>query len=680
MAAKQYLSSRIGLLFRALRAAGTAVVLLLLIPAAFFFGYTTRGGDNLAPVVQEGSAEKQPTFWTCSMHPQVRQPGPGKCPLCSMHLIPAADGGGHIAGPPRFTTTDAARELMKIQTSAVERRSVTHEVRMVGKLDYDETKLASITAWVPGRLDRLYVDYTGIRVKKGDHLVYLYSPNLLAAQEDLRRAALALDNLSTNAPSVLKQTAQTTLDASRAKLRRWGLTDGQIDKAEKKGVSSDHVTIYAPTAGTVIERNGQEGMYVDTGATIYTIADMTTLWVKLDAYESDLAWLRYGQRVSFTTEAYPGEVFKGTITFIDPMLNKTTRTAKVRVIVPNDTGRLKPEMFVRGTVQAEVAQGGHVLAPALAGKWISPMHPEVIKDEPGTCDVCGMALVRAEELGLVDEADEDADLPLVIPASAPLLTGKRAVVYVEVADAEQPTYEGREVVLGPRAGNFYIVREGLAEGDKVVTHGNFKIDSALQIRAQPSMMNPVEEDIAKVHDHVENGSDTKPAPEPAPKPAADVPAVFQEQLRSLSDAYLKVTEALASDDFEVAMVATKNTVAALKGVDMGLLKGDTHLQWMAQSESIGKALSAMTAAKDIAALRMPLQPLTDNLAAAIKTFGAGTGAPVYQAHCPMAFDGKGGDWLQVGKVVRNPYYGDMMLHCGTIEGHLGEDEGGPKDE
>jgi Cu(I)/Ag(I) efflux system membrane fusion protein len=162
----------------------------------------------------------------------------------------------------------------------------------------------------------------------------------------------------------------------------------------------------------------------------------------------------------------------------------------VRVNVPNPEGKLKPEMFVRGEVRAQVAEGGQVVAPDLAGKWISPMHPWIVKDGPGTCDVCGMKLVPAEELGYVSAETVAREAPLVIPRSAALVTGPRAVVYVEVPDQEEPTYEGREIVLGPRAGDYYLVREGLQEGELVVTNGAFKIDSEIQIQAKPSMMMP----------------------------------------------------------------------------------------------------------------------------------------------------------------------------------------------
>jgi Cu(I)/Ag(I) efflux system membrane fusion protein len=242
-------------------------------------------------------------------------------------------------------------------------------------------------------------------------------------------------------------------------------------------------------------------MYVQTGTKIYTIVDLSQLWVKLDAYESDMMWIRYGQEVEFETEAYPGEVFKGVISFIDPILNAKTRTVKLRVNVENPEGKLKPEMFVRAVVRAKVAQGGQVMDKAMGGKWICPMHPDIVKNEAGSCDICGMDLVTTESLGYVT-VDAGGEAPLVIPASAALVTGKRAVVYVQLPERETPTYEGREVVLGPRAGDYYIVKSGLAEGEIVVTNGNFKIDSALQIQAKPSMMSEERENTpAGSHRH-----------------------------------------------------------------------------------------------------------------------------------------------------------------------------------
>ncbi len=442
-------------------------------------GWGLSGSDRShapAAVAEQGET------WTCSMHPQIRRPGPGLCPICAMELVEVvASAAGDSLGPRQLRLSPAAQALASIQTAPVERRFAQVETRMVGKIAVDETQVRSITAWVAGRIDRLYVDYTGVRVEKGDHIAYLYSPELLTAQEELIQALYAGERLVDSGPM-----AQATVAAAREKLRLLGLKDEQIERVERARRASDHLTIYAPTGGVVIEKHLSEGAYVQTGTPIYTLADLSRLWLELHAYESDLAWIHYGQAVEFSTEAYPGEVFSGQIAFVDPVLDERTRTVRVRVNVANEQGRLKPGMLVWAVAQAEVGAHGRAMAPALKGKWISPMHPEIVRDAPGACDICGMALVRAE--ALYDTGDEtEHAMPLVVPASAPLLTGKRAVVYAALGEG---LYEGREVVLGPRAGDYYLVREGLHEGEDVVVNGAFKIDSALQILAKPSAMYP----------------------------------------------------------------------------------------------------------------------------------------------------------------------------------------------
>lgn len=441
--------------------------------------------------------------WTCSMHPHIQRDGPGQCPICGMDLIPVHQETSSMADqePRQITLSPAQKARMRIATVPVERRYPTAEIRLVGKVTYDETRLAYITAWVPGRIDDLIVDYTGVTVKEGDHMVELYSPELLSAQEELLQALRGMADLSKSTVASVRRSAAGSVDAARDKLRLWGLSADQIAEIERSGKASEQITIYSPASGVVIHRNAQEGMYVETGTRIFTVADLDAVWVQLDAYESDLQWLRYGQTIRFTTEAYPGEGFTGIVSFIDPVLNPHTRTVNVRVNVDNQDGRLKPEMFVRAEVAAQLARHGRVFDPSLIGKWVSPMHPEIIKDAPGQCDICGMDLVPAETLGYSSVSDVDHGAPLVIPATAPLLTGTRAIVYVEQEGADRPTYVGREVVLGPRAGDSYVVESGLSEGDLVVVSGNFKIDSALQIQAKPSMMNPEGGGSGGGHDH-----------------------------------------------------------------------------------------------------------------------------------------------------------------------------------
>ena len=684
---------------------------LVIVLGAFVLGYMFKGVVSSTPPPPSSGlvgaeAEPEEEMWTCSMHPEIRLPNPGKCPKCGMTLIRAEskpkkpksnkskryacsmmcvpplpipgkcpicgmkmveveeDGGDEDAGPRTLTMSPRAQKLAEIEVASVVRKFVEAEIRMVGKIDYDETRLKYITAWVPGRLDRLYVDYTGVPVKKGDHLVYIYSPELLVAQVELLRSIETAKDLRMSATPGVRESAEALVDDSREKLRRWGLTKEQIRRIEERGKPKDHMTIYSPIGGIVVHKNATEGMYVDTGTRIYTIADLSHLWVKLDAYESDLAWLRYGQAVEFETEAYPGEKFTGTVAFIDPVLDGKTRTVKVRVNVDNSDGRLKPQMFVRAVVRAKLAEGGSIVNTELAGKWIGPMHPEIIKDEPGECDVCGMPLVRAETLGFVSPDDLNARPPLVVPATAVLMTGKRAVVYVAVPD-KPGTYEGRVIVPGARAGDYYLVREGLVEGEQVVVHGNFKIDSAMQILAKPSMMSPEGGVPAPGHQHHgDEGQATARSDHQAEH--FDVPREFTAQLEPLFDTYFRVQTALSLDSDEDAKGAAKDFCKALEAVDMSLLQGAAHQAWMKELEDSTKTARRIVAGVDIQEARSVFALLSESMIGVAKRFGAGS-ADVYRFHCPMAFNDRGADWLQNDQKTANPYFGSVMFRCGVLK-------------
>jgi Cu(I)/Ag(I) efflux system membrane fusion protein len=342
-------------------------------------------------------------------------------------------------------------------------------------------------------------------------------------------------------------------------------------------------------------------------------------------------------------------------------------------------------MVVGATVQAQVADEGKGINPELEGKWISPMHPEIIEEEPGTCDICGMDLVRAKSLGYLPADPRQDEAPLVIPSSAPLITGKRAVVYVAVPD--QPgVYEGREIVLGSRAGDRYIVREGLQEGEKVVVHGNFKIDSAIQIQAKPSMMNPQGGGPAPGHDHGSGQSsqpessshspslsvpESKPdtasqAEESATQTLVEVPAAFSEQIARLYKRYLELHAALVNDDLSQAKQAAADCRKTLQAVDMSLIQGEAHHRWMEQSGLLDGGLDRITQAESIDIARTTFESVAETLRVVIQTFGVDGTGEVHVIRCPMAFDGRGARWLQSTDQIQNPYFGSKMKRCGNI--------------
>lgn len=524
--------------------------LIIIVAVALYFR-----GHKQAPVTEKTLSEHKDhglerstdaagrVVWTCSMHPQIQLPEPGKCPICFMDLIKLElDANRAAAQSLRQVEMNAdSRKLAEIVVTPVRKQSVALDVRMVGKVEYDETRVGSITAWMGGRIDKLYVDSTGSVVQRGQAMASIYSPELLTAQAELLQAAKAMNDAQSTNLDLVRRTAQRTLEASKEKLRLLGLSKTQVDTVVANGKPSDHITLHAPQGGIVIRKDVVEGMYVQTGMPIYTIADLSHVWVVLEAYESDLPWIKKGLEVTFAAEAYPGRNYQGRIVYIDPMVNPKTRTVDVRLEVPNGDASLKPGMFVQA-----VQRIGGKQAQATTGK-------------------------------------ED---PLVIPVSAPLITGKRAVVYVQAKD-KPGTFIGREVVLGPRAGETYIVRSGLSEGELVVSRGAFKIDSALQIQAKPSMMNPGSAEAPMPHAHgLAPDSLNSPMTDSMPQPTAiyEAPPLLLSKLSFIGGQIGKIDAALRASDVEGAKALytdmNANLLSLMDSVEQNaMLEGDAKLAW-----------------------------------------------------------------------------------------------------
>ena len=470
-------------MLRALRKTPARLFLPLLLLVVFLLGWRLGLPEKTKSTVDNNAD----TIWTCSMHPQIRQPEPGLCPICNMDLITLESGSETTLREIKVTQEAAA--LMDLRVSPVVRQATAVDVRLFGKIAYDERHVNTTTARIGGRLDRFYVDYTGTLVRKGDHIAEIYSPDLFVAQQDLINAAQGLARARNTGTSAAVRTQERLLHTARERLRLLQLTDRQIDAIQHRSKPADHITLFAPQNGVVTKRHVKEGAYVKTGDPLFAVAGLETVWLNLEAYESDLPWLHFAQDVRFTVEAVPGKVFHGRIADIDEELDNNRRVVSVRVNVDNSQRSLKPGMFARATVHAQLAADNRVIDPDLAGKWISPMHPEIVKNEPGQCDICGMDLVPAEQLGFTAPDESDHVNPLLVPASAVLGTRQNPVVYVRTAAAPEPTFEGREITVGHRVGEQHIVESGLREGELVVTRGAFKLDSELQIRARPSLMN-----------------------------------------------------------------------------------------------------------------------------------------------------------------------------------------------
>ncbi len=397
--------------------------------------------NNVEDKHADHNHEEETTVWTCSMHPQIKQDKPGLCPICAMDLIPLSSmKGGEHTDPNEIVMSESAAKLADIQTSKVVLGEPTKSIYMQGKLNEDERQIAKLTARFGGRIEELFVNFTGQEVRKGQKLATIYSPNLISAQRELIEAS----EFKHENPSLYK--------AARAKLKAWDLSESQIDNIERSGEPEVNFDVLSPLTGTVIMRHVALGDYVREGTALFKVADLTKLWVLFDAYETDLPWIKVGDKISFTLQALPGEEFKTKVTYIDPIIDAKTRVAKVRAEINNKDLRLKPEMFTNGVLQSKIAEG---------------------------------------------------QTAVIIPKTAVLWTGKRAVVYTKVRDRESPTFLYREIVLGPEAGAFYVVKDGLEPGEEIATNGVFKIDAAAQLIGLPSMMNPQVVDASTGHNHGE---------------------------------------------------------------------------------------------------------------------------------------------------------------------------------
>ncbi|MGH1346839.1 MAG: efflux RND transporter periplasmic adaptor subunit [Nannocystales bacterium] len=574
---------------------------VLLVVAGFFLGagvlvLLSAGAAQTAGVHAHDDASEGETTWTCAMDTQVRQPEPGPCPICGMDMIPLssdADKPGE-----RIVLSQRAQVLSKLTTATVRRQAhATADLRLLGRIEPNEASLKTVTAWIGGRIDNLRVKETGKRVRKGQVIATLYSPEVFAAHQDLLVAKRQVERMR-DSPPTSRWAADAALDASREKLGLLGVPDAEVTRMEGQKKPTRAVAIRSPFSGTVIERIATEGAYITTGASLYRIANLNSLWVQLDAYESDLARLSLGQTVLVSVEAVPDEVFEGTVTFIDPILDPKRRTARVRVQLENRDGRLRPGMFAEATVATKQPEG-------------SPT-------------------------------------PLVVPSTAPLFTGRRAVVYVEVDAGDRVAYEARTVRLGPRLGKVYPVVAGLSEGERVVTRGAFALDADLQIRGGASMMTSADDHEVGVWDRIVELSDEQ-----------------RKGLAPVVSAYLDAQVALADDDLEGAKTSASALIDAVVAVEMSR-PTEAKDAWSENSVALRGHGQHVSKAETLEDARAGFEPLSEAVIRLLGRFGNPLEAAVRLAHCPMASRNEGALWLQQGAVVDNPYFGASMLDCGEI--------------
>lgn len=554
----------------------------ILIVACLFLGgvagWILRGGEG-HPHHEHTHEAEDGTVYTCSMHPQIRQNEPGKCPICGMALIPVGSKGNGESGPYILEMTPEAVALANVATTRVKSGSTSSSLRLTGKIQADEQRSRSIAANYPGRIDHLYVNFTGQEVTTGQKLATLYSPELVNAQKEL------LETVK------IKGQQPALYEAAKEKLRLWKISDEQIVAIENGGEVQTQFDVFADASGIVITRNVSVGDFVQRGSVLFDVIDLSRVWVMMDAYESDLAYVKKGSDAKFQVSAYPGKEFTGKVTYIDPILNPDTRTTAVRAEIANPSGQLKPGMFVSSQLEG---------------------------------------LASGSENGLL------------IPKTAVLWTGPRSVIYVQAGDKASPAFEMREVVLGSRVGEEYLVLSGVEEGEQIVSNGVFSVDAAAQLSGNYSMMMKPEDKTL------------------------DVPEEFTSQLTAFAQAYLAIKDALVNTDAQAVKTAVPAAKDKLSKVDMGLLGDKAHKAWMDLLKPIQASLEKIGSQTDVEEQRKHFEPLSDNLIEAVEYFGL-RDMTLYRQYCPMAFRDKGAYWLSAEKEVRNPYFGEKMLTCGEVK-------------
>lgn len=387
-------------------------------------GSISSGSAPAAPSTAAAGSRDSISYYTCSMHPTVRSPKPGKCPICSMNLTPVTReeeqaGVIHIE--------DRRRALLGIRTTKVVRAPIDLDITAKGRLAIDETRLHDVALKIGGYITDLRVNATGQPVARGDTLFTLYSPELYAAEQEYLIATQNRDAMRVNGQA---GHGEQLAHAAETKLRLWGLTEDQLAALVQRGEPIERVPFRSPAGGVVIEKNVVDGAAVMAGQRLFRIADLADIWVEADVYASDLPRITRGMSAAVTLEYLPGRTFDGKVAFIYPYLDPASRTGRVRIALPNKRLELKPEMYATVTFKL-------------------PLGPR-----------------------------------LVVPSSAVVYTGPRRIVFVDLGNG---TLRPQEVAIGARSGDLIEIASGLDDGDVVVSSGNFLVAAESRVRSAGSL-------------------------------------------------------------------------------------------------------------------------------------------------------------------------------------------------
>ncbi|WP_158837597.1 efflux RND transporter periplasmic adaptor subunit [Polaribacter sp. L3A8] len=582
------------------------VIYLGILAFGLILGYFFFGNSSNKTTHKHTEATETNQMWTCSMHPQIMQPEAGDCPICGMDLIPAASSAKGLLSD-QFKLSKNAMALANIQTSIVG-KNVSNEdfgVVLSGKITENEDETATMPAHFNGRVEKLFVNSLGERVKKGQAVAQIYSPELIAAQQELITAYK------------LKASQPQLYNAVNNKFKNWMIHGKQLEEVEQTGHVKNSFTIYSHVSGVVTEIAINVGSHIMDGKPIFKVSNLNTVWANFDIYEHQISQFKKGQDIVVTTKAYSNKEFKGKVDFIDPILDSKTRTVKLRVVLNNKNELFKPGMFVEGKIKA------------------------------------------------VDSSDKKE--VLTIPSSAVLWTGKRSVVYLKTTPNE-PLFEMREITVGKQIGENYQVLEGLNNGDEIVTNGTFTVDAAAQLQGKKSMMNKKGGKVMTGHEgHLGMNNNSSEVKKPLNKnERIKVSKEFKNQLQVVFNDYIKIKNALAINDIKELKNQSKLLLKNVTNVDMKLLNDKkAHQHWMSSEKEIKAMANLMLNTADITMQRTYFKHLSSKMINILEVFGVNK--EVYLLFCPMSDNNKGAYWLSTTEKVVNPYFGGAMLTCGEVK-------------
>lgn len=625
-----------------IRTAVQSFAVVAVVGACFFLmglaqrtGWLTAGGGSSAKsaIASEGSSD---TRYICPMMCTPPSTEPGRCPVCAMELVEAT---GDSGGDGKSVSIEpAARRLVGIQTGMSKMGELNRTIRTIGTIQFDESRLSTISAYIDGRLEKMFANYVGVKVNQGDDLALIYSPQLFTAQTEF------ITSLERKGKVGRFQIDDGDLSqVARDNLSELGMTDQQIEDLIESGKPESRIRIKSPQSGTVIEKAAVEGDYVKTGQKIFRVADLSTVWLMLDLFPDDAAAIRFGQQIEAEIESKPGEVFTGRVAFIDPTVNPKTRTVQVRVEILNFDGQLRPGDYATATVTVPAVPAARVYDPALAGKFISPMHPQVIRDAPGDCPLCGMPLVPTSELGYSDEPLPEQRV-VTVPRDAVLMAGQHSVIYVET---EPGRFEIRRVTVGPMSKQEAVIVEGLNAGETVATGGNFLIDSQMQLAGNPSLLDP------------SKATEFPPGPLELPNTSPQLLAgAVGTAFDATYAAYFDIQCAMAADQTPPP-VALNHMISGLQELEMSAeVPDEAQRRFAAARRAAFRMDGSLETARE--SYRTVSRAL---LLAATVARGPKTAEKLVHLYCPMV-PGGGGDWMQPEGELANPYWGSEMLRCG----------------